>query len=108
MTNISITMPNDPGAQGGSYYISPDCKQILWHLTVYDRSHGGRTRVFARGGPTHETECDDLFLSNIDGTGMRRIGRMTNGFVQSAIAWSPGSDRIALTVGRVIAVVDVR
>ena len=52
LTVTQITVPNDSGAQDGNYFISPDGKRILWHFTVYDRTHGGTLILHERHGKT--------------------------------------------------------
>jgi hypothetical protein len=91
--SLQVTVPQVPGSQDGTFYITPKGDGIVWHFTSYDQSLA--QKLFKQH---RMTTYDDFFVTNIDGTGLQTIGRLTDASCQRNVSVSPEGDKIAINM----------
>lgn len=109
-TVTPVTPPKDPGSQSGQAIISPDGTRILWTTRVFHVAEWQifMSRILHRGFVSLGGASDeDFYVSNIDGSNMHPLGRISNSFAFGQATWSPDSHRIALIINNRLAIVNV-
>jgi len=97
---LNVPVPNVPGSQNGTFYAAPAANRIIWHYTTYHKSL--TDPMFKQGQPT---VYDDFYVTRIDGSGLRRIGRLTDANCQWMMAVSPDGDKIGVNIRQEVAVI---
>jgi hypothetical protein len=91
--------PPKQSADTGVVTISPNGKRLLWHyILAQDSLYEGPFKhlPFDPHLPAHE--YDDFWVSNLDGSGMRKLWHSHDQNISQRIVWSPDSKRVTLSI----------
>jgi hypothetical protein len=98
---LEVTPPIVTGSQGGTFSIMPNSNGILW---CYESYASASTLPFLQ---SQATCYDEFYVTNIDGSGVRKIGYLTNVNCQGPTSVSPGGDKFTINVRNQAAVISM-
>jgi hypothetical protein len=107
VTMTTIPIPQDPGANDGNFYVSPHGTRILWRFNVYTASQISTSSSLFPRSMRATNMAIDYFVSNIDGTSLRKVGRLTGSYSPWPTAWSPSDDKVALMINQQVGIVSL-
>jgi len=98
---LNVPVPTVPGSQDFCFIVAPNADRIIWHFTSYSWAF---MFMNFRHGPL--SIYDDFYVTNLDGSGVRKIGHLSNGGTFGTMAVSPDGDKIAIQLNQNAAIIN--